>query len=146
MKTKKEYWKWNINHGKTLYCVCYQVLDDNDKVFSKFKDLRQFYEPDTEYIDINKLNSVKFLEDNNIEYIIEGKEDKNIIPVGIIDFTKTKDYYSGELSIFNFDNVDLHKSNQIMKNIERAIELRYEAVKFVQKFGKDCRVEIIECK
>lgn len=118
---------------KMIYGVTI-VVKNEDIIQSVFIDTGKMFDPDTVWIDINKFNDENFLKENEIEYILEGK-DKNIIPIGLVNFTDPRVYYSNELNIWNRKEIELHKSNQIIKNIERAIQIKYEAVKFTNRFG-----------
>lgn len=117
---------------KNIYGISIVVKSGN-AVENVFVDTSKMIEPNTVWIDINKLNSESFLKEHQIDYIIEG-ENKNIIPIGLVNFTEPKNYSFSELNIWNSKCTDLHKANQILENIERAIKIKYEAVKFINRF------------
>lgn len=86
---------------------------------------------------MEKLTDKKFLEDKHIGYIIE-KDDagqENIIPIGIVDFIDRDKYDCGRFIIFTTSkNKELYRANQIINNVKRAIQLKYEAYIFINKF------------
>ena len=110
------------------------TLKDETTVQRVFMDTSEIVEPNTMWIDINKLYNEDFLKEHKIDYVLEG-ENKNIIPIGLVDFTNDSEYSKIALNICNFKGVELYKSNQVIKNIERAIEIKYEAMKFIRIFG-----------
>ena len=110
------------------------VVEDKTIRQSIFISVREIVESDTVWININNLNNEDFLKQHRIDYILEG-EDKNIIPIGLVDFTNPEKYNMAELNIWNCKGVELHKSNQIIKNIERAIKIKYEAITFINRFN-----------
>jgi len=117
---------------KNIYGISI-VVKKSSVVQNVFVETSKMIEANTSWIDINKLNDESFLIEHKIDYILEGK-DKNIIPIGLVDFTQPKEYSFSELNIWNSKCADLHKANQILKNIERAIQIKYEAVKFINRF------------
>lgn len=148
MEIRKEYHSFHKigSYIKNIYGIRYSVYE-NDKVISCFLNSENLFEPDTRWVSLNKLNQIEFLEEHKIEYIVEEKEQKNIIPIGIVDFTNSQDYYFAELNVFNNDGKELYKANQFMKNIERAVEIKYEAIKFKNKFkDRDFTEETIPLK
>ena len=110
------------------------TIKDETMVQRVFIDTSEIVEPNTMWIDINKLCNEDFLKEHKIDYVLEG-ENKNIIPIGLVDFTNESEYSKIALNICNFKGVQLYKSNQVIKNIERAIEIKYEAMKFIEIFG-----------
>jgi hypothetical protein len=118
----------------TLYAIQIEVLNEEGPQ-NVFLDQRRLFELDNKWIDINKLNNEKFLHAHNITIIKDV--DGNIIPIGLVDFTYKKEYYHDHLFLVNYECKDLYKSNQIIENIKKAIKLKYEAVKFLNRFNID---------
>ncbi|WP_010236305.1 hypothetical protein [Clostridium arbusti] len=110
------------------YGVVYHT-DDYKSIFINTDNITE--EKDSVWVNIDNLLDESFLKEHNIDYIIE---DENVIPIGIVDFVDNK-YYSEKVCIWNHNKVTLYKANQILKNIDRAIEIKYEAIKFVNKFN-----------
>lgn len=133
VKTLEKY-REKDSYNKFIYGIIIAVKDGT-AFQNVFVDTTKLLDVDTVWININNLNSEEFLTEHGIEFILEGK-DKNIIPLGLIDFLKPREYCHNELNIWNRDGIELHKANQIIKNIERAIEIKYEAVKFINRFSE----------
>lgn len=128
--------------SKIIYGI--NIVVKNEKTLQNvFIDTSKMFESGTMWIDINKFNSEEFLNEHKIDYILEG-EDKNIIPIGLVDFTKPKEYCFNELNIWNRKEIELYKSNQVLENIVRAIQIKYEAVKFINRFSDNLEKTNIE--
>lgn len=83
------------------------------------------------YIFIENLQNETFLNNHNIEYIIENNQ---IIPIGIIDFTISDRLLYSCMGIYTSNKDTYYKMPQYIRNIERAFEIKYEAVKFLEMF------------
>lgn len=126
--------KFNGEIFKTNYGITIEVLDGKEpqKVFF---DQSNFFDFDHKWIDINKLSDEDFLHQHHIEIIKD--EHGNIIPIGLIDFINKSKYNGEQLYLVNYKDENLYKLNQIIKNIEKAIKMKYEAVKFINRFNID---------
>lgn len=99
-----------------------------------FKDFRELTYEDTEYISLFNFNSEEFLKENNIEYIKDVRGE--IIPIGIVDFSKNNLYKKLDyLNLIVNSKEDLYKCNSILRNIDEAIRIKYEEVKFIERFA-----------
>lgn len=58
---------------------------------------------------------------------------EQIIPIGIVGFDYTSKYVYSKLYLWNNDGKNLYKSGQIIKNIEKAIKIKYDARKFINR-------------
>ncbi|WP_315112936.1 hypothetical protein [Clostridium intestinale] len=145
MKIVKEF-RYGGDFSKKYYAVRFTVMDREDRSMYIFLENRNLFKENTVYIDINNLNIQEFYEKNNIEYVIEKEENGNvnIIPIGLVDFIDEETYRASSLGVCNFDGNSLENANKILKNIDKAIELKYEALKFVNKFKARNNVEEIE--
>lgn len=97
------------------------------------KNTENLVDPRTSYITIENLNNEKFLKEHDIEYIIEENKEtkeKAIIPIGLFEF-----HYSNysELLLWHIGDKDLYKVEDIIKNIEKAIQIKYKALKFTNR-------------
>lgn len=106
------------------------------------------------------LLEVNYLNDSNIEFIIERISNKDrIISIGLVKFNNNtyindiEFYYDVRykyniISLSTTSNIDkLYLCNEVIENIERAIEIKYKSYKFVEKFelnGRERNVEIRE--
>ncbi|AKN32332.1 hypothetical protein Ccar_16265 [Clostridium carboxidivorans P7] len=138
MIIEKSYELWKDDKFNKHYIMTFRVLDLYDRSVSCFIDgkAQGILEEGAKWIDINNLDKKEFLNEKNIEFIIEKNEGiEQIIPVGLIDFIIGEKYCFTELHLCKFGGDSLYKSNQIVKNIQRAIEIQYEAKKFADKFA-----------
>lgn len=110
------------------------VVEDKHIKQSIFINTSEIVEPSTNWININNLNNEIFLKEHGIDYILEG-EDKNIIPIGLVDFTHPEKYCTTVLNVWNCKGIELHKSSHIIENIERAIKIKYRAITFINRFN-----------
>lgn len=119
---------YGYNYG--LYFTLKDIPDNcSNQVFL----FEKFIVDNNLFLDIENITDTKFLSENNIEYIIE---DKQVIPIGFIDFNST----NSDSTYFKFiakNKDNLYKYNQIIKNFLRAIEIKYETIKFKEQFKTD---------
>lgn len=142
MKIIKEYQK---NHDG--YYLIRIRCEAGDRTLSYiFKDLSGFCEEDSVYIDIHKLNNPKFYEESNIKYYEEESNFKltNLIPIGLVDFIDKRNYANDILKISCREKDDLYKVNYIIKNVEQAIKIKYEAINFLEKVEKGQEITAID--
>lgn len=142
MLIKKEFNK----HKKGEWSECgyvYTVKYDAERnyVFINHENLKEI---ESSFINCMDLNSEEFLKSHNIEYMIN--KDKEIIPVGIVQFVQNNSleriYNTPYLKLRCNDEKELHLFNQIISNIDEAIRIKYEAVKFNEKVGKIEEIEL----
>lgn len=147
IKRFTEFNKQNTFYYK-YYAITITVEDENGRSQPVFVNTENLSEHENTWININSLENEEFLKKNNIEYIIEGKE-KNIIPIGLVNFNSRNNFTFHELhelNVWNQDEVNLHRANQILENIDRAIQIKYETVRFLKRFGNEYNIkeEVIE--
>lgn len=113
------------------------ILEDNDDISNQCFIYHAYNRNNYETIDIKKLNSEKGLEELNIKYIKEKDEksdEKQIIPIGIVNFEGDKLGYQYNKLFIDVAHDDLPMVEQTVKNIKRAIKLNYEFKKIKDKF------------
>lgn len=113
---------------------CYSVVYATKNPDIKFAEVGNFYIDNTNVngITVAKFNK-EYLISKNIEFLIE---DNQIIPIGLIDCYNTdKDANKSKFTVFVNKDRNLYKASQILKNIERAIEIKVQAIDFVNNFS-----------
>lgn len=127
------------------YSIRFSLIDTPNYFNESIFVFNKFVDSNYRWLDIEKVNDVDFLKSNNIDFILEKEQ---IIPIGFIDFTSQEtDSNSFRLLATNENN--LFKYNQIIKNFIRAIEIKYETIKFKDSFTPTSNtsydnIEIIE--
>lgn len=138
IKISKRYAKSN-GYQNRRYFVTMSILNDKGISPICFLDSEGLVDNETPYININNLNNETFLKEKGIEYIKEIDNSTNeikIIPVGLVDLEDSANYRFTELLLWNHDGKDLYKTEKILENIEKAIKMKYESVKFITKCSK----------
>lgn len=135
--------KINIQKEKSLYRYgrgCwYGITISVDNALPIMFRQDEFNEENTAYMSIFKINDKKFLEDNNIDYLIK---DDTIIPIGIIDFQENDTRCnSSNLSLICNSKDKLYICESIIENIVEAIKIKYKSVEFDNTFDKDKSIE-----
>ena len=116
-----------------IYGIQIEVLNEEESQ-NVFLDQSYLFGADGKWIDINKLIDEKFLDRHNVEIITDA--DGNIIPIGLVDFTNKDENSHDHLFVANHKYENSYKANQIIENIKKAIQIKYEAVKFLNRFDK----------
>lgn len=80
------------------------------------------------YLDVFALEDEEFLKEANIEFIKD--EDGGIIPIGIVDF-QNKFKRLSRLCFTVDRSAKLYRVPYILRNIEKAIRIKYKAVDFM---------------
>lgn len=143
MKMKKEFKKFQKGDWtEEGYNYTIKYTYNEDYVFINSEGI---VENDTAFINILNLADKNFLEEHNIDYIID--KDNKIIPIGIVNFIKNneneKKYNSMYLKLICNDDNNLYKSNEILESIDKAIKIKYEAIKFIGKVGSVEEIELV---
>lgn len=153
MNIEKSYTRGYIDEKLHLKVV-FRVKDEKSDVRYVFAVINE--EKSFNFYDL--LNE-QYLKENNIEYIIEKENNKDrIIPIGLVKFNNNieiddlefgldRKYMNHSLSLLtDLDDDRLHLCNGVIENIEKAIEIKYEACKFSNKFKRNGSDRIIETK
>ncbi|URZ07552.1 hypothetical protein [Clostridium felsineum] len=130
MKVEKRY---STDQYNEKFYISFTIKDYFD---GGIIDCENLVDKHTRYININNINDVKFLQDNNIDYIEETYNSTNetqIIPIGLFDFNGSPKHTYTQLLVYNCDGKDLYKSEQIIGNIEKALRIKYRALEFKNK-------------
>lgn len=124
------YEKYTEARYRGFYAILIECDNNkNDKFFSPFF-YSQLISEDNAWIDAEKLLSEEYLHINNIEYFID--EDTNqIIPIGIVEFCKENG--KNDLTLAFYETKSLYKADQVLKNILKAIEIKYKTYDLAQK-------------
>lgn len=121
------------------FCLKISVKEDDQNGVSFLRSTVDLVDKDTVWISIKNLNDEEFLKQHQIEYIVkvnESDKSKEIIPIGLFEFNDGDFRYS-ELFLWNIGSQDLYKAERIVKNVEDAIKIKYEALKFKNKCIKN---------
>lgn len=101
------------------------------------KDMNDLYDSkDMRWINIKNLDDEEFLEKHNIECFSKENKSYNkreIYPVGMFEFNKGT-FSSNDLRLYFTETQDLYRVEQVVKNIEEAIKIKYNESKFRNKF------------
>lgn len=141
MKLDYEYELARSNGGVVNYVISITVYDNGDeRRLQCFKEASIIADDYSSYLNMEDLTEKQFYLNKTIDYIIEKNNltnEESIIPIGLVDFTDKRNYTSSILKIITTNrNKELYKANQILRNIERAIKLKYEGQIFINKFDK----------
>lgn len=101
----------------------------NNKSFAPFYYTQLISEKNI-WIDAEKLLAEEYLQTNNVEYIID-KDTEQVIPIGIVEFCKESG--KNDLALAFYDTKSLYKADQVIKNILKAIEIKYKTYELAQK-------------
>lgn len=85
-----------------------------------FKDMESKYFGASDHVRLFELMDEEFLKENKIEYI---KDDKRIIPIGLIDFQHRNNCIS-ILPLIVTRRDDLYKAKDMLADIEEAIKIK----------------------
>lgn len=119
-----------VGINKYYYAISIKSIEDDINIsFSPFF-YQQLLSDTFKWIEIENLLSQKYLEENNIEYILE-ENSKEIIPLGLIDFFRSGG--EDELRLLTDNQDSLYKIKKIVQNILKAIEIKYEGYKFAER-------------
>lgn len=142
MIIRKEFEKYNKSNWEDGYVYIIKYNCNKGYIFINNKNIK---EKDIAFINILNLVDIDFLEEHNIDYIFD--KDNKIIPVGIVNFINNNEneqkYNSMSLKLMCDDEEKLYRCNEIMEYIDKAIQIKYEAVKFVEKVGSSQEIELV---
>jgi hypothetical protein len=115
------------------FCLKISVKENSQNI-SFLRNTDDLVDKGTVWISIKNLTDEEFLIQHDIEYIIkENQVDKEIIPIGLFEFNDDDDFRYCELLLWNVGSRDLYKAEDMVKNIEEAIKIKYKALKFKNK-------------
>lgn len=144
MYIEKEY----SHHRKDFvdyFCLNITVKTNSQSCVTFLRNTDNLVDKDSVWISIENLANEEFLKQNDIEYTVEENQstkEKDIIPIGLFEFNDNDKFRYGELLLWHVGSKDLYKSEYIVKNIEKAIKIKYEALKFKDKCIKKWKEEI----
>ncbi len=131
------YEKCTESRNRGFYAILIECDNNkNNKYFAPFY-YYQLISENNLWIDAEKLLSEEYLKTNNVEYIID-KDTKQVIPIGIVEFCKESG--KNDLGLAFYDTKSLYKADQVIKNVLKAIELKYKTYKLAQK----CQNKLVE--
>ena len=123
-----------------LYFITYKVADNQKGVtYSPFLNLSHLNNPDTVFVELGKLMDVDFLKENNIEFIFYHHK---VIPIGLVDFIGTNNHGKA-LHVMVSNESDYVFANEWLKNIDKAISIKYRALEFTDQFSSNSIVKLI---
>ncbi|PJI09961.1 MULTISPECIES: hypothetical protein [Clostridium] len=125
---------------KTKYYVDISVKKDNDEYYSSFINGNNDFE-------VTDIDNKEYLKSNNIDFIVEKDNVYNsekIIPVGIVNFIDEDNYYSNRIRINIGEAKNLEKAKKVIENIEKAIKIKYEVLKFKNQFKINGNIKYID--
>ncbi len=143
MYIKKQYSYLKENFVE-YFCLEISVKTNSQDDIPFLRDVGDLVDKDTEWISIKNLNDKEFLKQHNIEYITEENQltkEKEIIPIGLFEFNNNK-FCNYKLPLWYVGSEDLYKAEHIIKNIEKAIKIKCETLKFKNKCVKNWDEEI----
>ncbi|MCD2345799.1 hypothetical protein [Clostridium guangxiense] len=127
------------------FCVKIRVITNSQTSIPFLRKTDDLVDKGTRWINIKNLNDKEFLKQKNIDYIENDNEvikEKEIIPIGLFNFNDEDNFNYGELLLWYVGSEDSYKAEYIIKNIEKAIKIKYEALKFKDKCIKNEKEKI----